>query len=203
MGLWSRIAGQFGRPTGNFGRLAGVIMANRSSNIERNAWTLSLLELKPSDQVLETGFGPGVAIRKMSEIVTDGIVCGIDHSAIMVEQASRRNRVAISQGRVKLLLASASDAAALGCSFDKILDINSFQFWDDPVESLLALKGVLREGGKIFLVHQPRKPGANEKDTDDAGAQFARCLEEAGFRNVVVLKKQMRPVPAVCIVGSK
>jgi len=203
MDLWSRIAGQFGRPSGIFGRLAGVIMANRSSNLERNTWAVSLLELKSADRVLEIGFGPGVAIQKMSEIVTDGIVWGIDHSAVMLEQASRRNHAVISEGRVKLLLSSVSDAPDLGGSLDKVLDINSFQFWDSPVESLQKVRRVLRDGGRIVLVHQPRKPGAKERDTDDAGERFARYLREAGFRDIAIKKREMKPVPAVGVIGFK
>ena len=59
----NHLAGQFGNPHGPLGRLAGRIMATRGSNIERNRWTVDLLELKPHHRVLEVGYGPGLAIE--------------------------------------------------------------------------------------------------------------------------------------------
>jgi fibrillarin-like rRNA methylase len=47
--------------------------------VKRNEWGISLLNIQPSGHVLEIGFGPGVAIQKMCDLVTDGIIYGIDH----------------------------------------------------------------------------------------------------------------------------
>ena len=58
MSLVTPVYRQFRRPTGLLGRLAGWIMANRPSNIERNRWTVDLLRVQPADHVLEIGFGP-------------------------------------------------------------------------------------------------------------------------------------------------
>jgi ubiquinone/menaquinone biosynthesis C-methylase UbiE len=55
-------------------------MAHRSSNRRRNAWVVSLLEVRRGDRVLEIGFGPGLAIRELARLATEGYVCGIDHS---------------------------------------------------------------------------------------------------------------------------
>jgi hypothetical protein len=72
MSLRQNIVRQFKQPHGAVGHLAGFIMANRPSNIERNEWTLELLALKPTDYLLEVGFGPGIAIEKASQIITSG-----------------------------------------------------------------------------------------------------------------------------------
>src|SRR2546429_455915 len=47
---------QFGRPHGVPGRLAGWVMAHRSSNRQRSFWVGSLLDVQPTDRVLEAGF---------------------------------------------------------------------------------------------------------------------------------------------------
>lgn len=44
--LRRRAIEQFGNPHGLVGRLAGRIMASRSSNIERNRWAVDLLDLE-------------------------------------------------------------------------------------------------------------------------------------------------------------
>jgi ubiquinone/menaquinone biosynthesis C-methylase UbiE len=55
-------------------------MAHRPSNRRRNRWVVSLLGIRPADQVLEIGFGPGLAIAELARAGA-GHVYGIDHSA--------------------------------------------------------------------------------------------------------------------------
>src|SRR5215831_14435455 len=90
------IVGQFGHPRGTAGKVAGWVMAHRSSNRRRNSWVVSLLDVRPTDRVLEIGFGPGLAIAWLSCRIGDsGQVYGIDHSDVMLRQAARRNAAAI------------------------------------------------------------------------------------------------------------
>jgi ubiquinone/menaquinone biosynthesis C-methylase UbiE len=99
--------GGFRRPSGLAGRLVGFVMASRSSNRERNHRAIDLLQIRDGDRVLEIGFGPGLAIEMAARLAGSGNVVGVDHSEIMLRQASRRNRAAIAAGRVELHLASA------------------------------------------------------------------------------------------------
>src|SRR5215207_2474 len=85
------VRAQFGRPTGFWGCAAGLLMAHRSSNRRRNAWAVSLLDVRPEDRVLEIGFGPGLAIRELGRLAAEGYVCGIDHSELMLRRAKRLN----------------------------------------------------------------------------------------------------------------
>ena len=203
MGAWKRIAAQFGKPVGLPGAVAGIIMAHRSSNGERNRWAITLLQLKPGDRVLEVGFGPGLAIWEMSRIVTTGTIWGLDHSPVMVRQASRRNARAITAGNVKLLTGSVSDIPFPIGPIDKVLSVNSFQFWESPEAAAGALYARMNRGGVIAVVHQPRKPGSVDTDADAAGKRIALCLQGAGFANVRVEKKPMKPVAVVCVIGEK
>jgi SAM-dependent methyltransferase len=201
MSLWGKIAEQFGKPSGFLGNIAGFIMAKRSSNIERNEWGISLLNIQPSDHVLEIGFGPGVGIQKMSNLITDGIIYGIDHSELMTRKASDRNKKAILSGKVKLMTAPVSKLPAFDRPIDKVIDINSFQFWEDPDSSLKEIKRIMKHNGIVAIVHQPRKPGATEQDATEAGERFSTYLERAQFRNIRIEKKMMKPVSSVCVLG--
>jgi cyclopropane fatty-acyl-phospholipid synthase-like methyltransferase len=196
------VVAQFARPAGFWGDMVGFIMAHRPSNLERNEWTISLLNLQPSDRVLEIGFGPGVTIQKMSEIVIHGVIWGVDHSDVMFRQASKRNQRAISAGRVRLVLTSVSQLPSFDGPFDKILDVNGFQFWDNKTDVLRRLREQLRAGGIIALVHQPRNLGATEDDTTEAGERFARYLEMARFKDIKVERKMMKPVSTVGVHGK-
>ncbi len=123
------------RPHGLGGHLAGWVMAHRSSNRRRNRWAVSLLDVQPTDRILEIGFGPGIAIGELSRLAIQGQVHGVDHSAVMVRQARGRNAAAVRSGRVELRAGSVEDLPTLGEPVDKILAVNSMGFWCQHVRS--------------------------------------------------------------------
>jgi len=205
MGFKQNLLAQFKRPHGYLGSLAGFIMANRPSNIERNKWTLDLLELKLTDRVLEIGFGPGVGIECAAEIVTEGQVVGIDYSETMLHQASKRNARAIAEGRVQLHLASVDalpDFPNFNGPFDKIFSANVFQFWNDPVTTFKALGQRLAQNGVIATTYMPRRRGATNADTRKKADEIVDCLKQAGFTSIKVEEKPMKPVSAMCVLAS-
>jgi len=198
--IFRRVAAQFGHPTGRFGRFAGWIMGSRASNRERNRWAVSLLDIQPSDRVLEIGFGPGLAIRELARLAAEGYVCGIDHSEVMVRQASRRNAQALSSGRVHLRLGSVESLPKFDEPFDKILAVNAIQFVADPVERLADLRALLVVGGRVAIAHQPRCPGATDETSELSGQRIAAQLAEAGFSDVRVEMLKLKPA-VVCVLG--
>jgi SAM-dependent methyltransferase len=198
--LVTRVRAQFGRPTGLPGRMAGWVMAHRSSNRRRNAWAVSLLDVQRDDRVLEIGFGPGVAIRELARLAGDGYVYGLDHSEVMVRQAARRNAEGVRRGRVDVRLGSLERLPAFDLPFDKILAVNVVQFCDEPVELLRELRRVLRSGGRIAIAFQPRGPGATDELAARTGVELAAALRDAGFSEVRVETLELEPA-VVCALG--
>ena len=139
----------FGRPQGLLGRVGGMIMARM--NADCGAWVTGLLELRPNDRVLEVGFGPGVVIQRLSNLMRAGSIAGIDASPEMVEQAIARNEATIQEGRVDLQLGSVEHLPFDDGSFDKALAINSMQVWPDAVAGLREIRRVVKPGGRIAL----------------------------------------------------
>jgi SAM-dependent methyltransferase len=193
---------QFGHPTGFLGSIAGKIMAHRPSNLDRGRWVVSLLEIAPSDRVLEVGFGPGTAIEMVSAITTEGFVAGIDHSAEMVKQATRRNAEAVRAGRVALCVGSAASPPAFDRLFDKVFTINSIHFWENPVECLVGLRKLMRPGGRIAVAIQPRSRAATDETTAVIGDEIAANLARAGFTDCRVEIKKTSSVAVACILGT-
>ncbi|MGH8985711.1 MAG: class I SAM-dependent methyltransferase [Acidimicrobiia bacterium] len=191
---------QFHRPHGMGGRAAAWVMAHRSSNRERNLWAVGLLDVQPGERVLELGFGPGVAIGELARRATDGLVVGVDHSELMVRQASRRNAAAVRAGLVVLRLGSIDELPPFDRAFDAILAVNALQFSDDPVAVLRALRRVLRPGGRIAIASQPRCPGATAETSAESGRRIAAHLESAGFSGMRVETMALDP-PVVCALG--
>jgi len=191
------------KPTGLRGRLAGWLMAHRSSNRERNAWAVSLLELQPTDRVLEIGCGPGVALALMSKVVTSGQIVGIDHSEVMVQQATKRNTAAIEQGRVQLRLASVFDLTSGHDRYDKCLMVNVFHYWDSPDDVLRRVQWQMNPGGKIVIAFQPCVQGPTGEDILKAGHTMVERLKAAGFSKAHLEIKSMTPDSVACAVGIK
>ena len=194
---------QFHTPTGIGGRLAGWVMGHRGSNVERNQWAVDLLDLVPSDRVLELGCGPGVAIEALAARVTEGTVVGIDHSPVMIRQASRRNAAALAAGRVRLVQAAVEGGlgALPEAPFDAALAVNTVGFWPQPAARLAEVRSLLRPGGRMALVSQPRCPGATEETSAAAGEELRALLRAAGFAPARVETLDLRP-PVVCVLAT-
>jgi ubiquinone/menaquinone biosynthesis C-methylase UbiE len=201
MSTRSAIVRQFGKPSGPLGALVGLIMRVRPSNRLRSRWTLQLLDIQPKDWVLEVGFGPGLAVAHAAELASRGKVIGIDHSKLMLRQASRRNAKAIRDGRVELLLGSADALPRFERRFDKALAVNVFMFWKDPASILGGLRQVTNPGGIVALTLQPRNRGAIADDTREAADRMATSLRAAGFDRIRTEILELAPVAAACVLG--
>lgn len=195
------IRSQFMRPRGFAGRLVGWEMALRSSNRKRNVWAVGLIGVEPTDRVLEIGFGPGIAIRELSCRATHGLVCGVDHSEVMIRQATKRNANAVHAGRVDLRCGSVEHLPTFEAPFDKVLAVNNMGMWRDPGDRLKELHSLMRLGGRIAVVSQPRCPGATAETTVAAGHEIAACLTEAGFTRIRSDTLALNP-PVVCVIGE-
>ena len=85
-----------------------------------NRHAVGLLEVRPDDRVLGIGFGPGKQIQLPARRATAGLVAGVDLSEVMVEQATRRNRALVRQGRVDLRRGTVSDLPFGDRQFTKV-----------------------------------------------------------------------------------
>jgi ubiquinone/menaquinone biosynthesis C-methylase UbiE len=192
---------QFSHPSGWRGWIVGRLMAVK--NKTRSSWVLSLLQLRPTDHVLELGFGSGADIRRVAARVPQGFVAGVDHSESMVRLATSKNAAMIAAGRVRVLQSSASRLPFESNSFDVAFSINVAQFWNNPAEVALEIRRVLKPDGCVALAVQPRNKGANETDADATGEKLMQALAAAGFTLPRLERKPLRPVSVVCAIASK
>ncbi len=206
MGLLHTLALQFRRPSGLLGKLAGLLFR---INREGNEWTIGLLEILPTDHVLEIGFGPGLAIQRAAALAMRGRVAGVDFSETMLTQARKRNAAAIAAGRVELKL---GDAAALPYpddSFDKVFDANVIYFWRDPLAHLREVRRVLKPGGRLALYLIAKEDMAKFKFTQTGvytlytGEEVVRLLVQAGFRHARFETRAERLRTGVCALAEK
>lgn len=195
------VIGQAHQPRGAAGSVNGWMFAHRPSNRQRNRWAVSLLGVQPASRVLEIGFGPGVAVAELVRAGA-GHVHGIDHSAVMLRQASRRNAAAIRAGRVTLVNTPVDQIPpALDGPFDAILAVNSLAFWPAPAERLAELRRRLAPGGRIAIVSQPRCHGATACTSRSAADEIENLLRSAGFAQMSTETLPLSP-PVICVLAT-
>jgi ubiquinone/menaquinone biosynthesis C-methylase UbiE len=159
-----------------------------------NRLAAELLDVQPADRVLEIGFGPGKLIQRLARRATQGLVAGIDLSAVMVRQATRRNRPFIRQGHVALYQGAVSHLPFPDQQFTKACAVNSFQFWPRPEDDLREVRRVLRDGGLLLLCLRQHDPTARIQLVPGFTVQEIAAIQElvrrAGFRDVQVQERR-------------
>jgi SAM-dependent methyltransferase len=195
------VIGQAHYPRGAAGRVTAWEMAHRPSNRQRSGWVVSLLDVQPASRVLEIGFGPGLAVAALARAGA-GHVYGLDHSSVMLRQASRRNAAAIRAGRVTLIRASVDQIPpALDGPFDAILAINALAFWPAPAQRLAELRRRLVPGGRIVIASQPRCHGATADTSRSAAREIENLLRDAGFTHLSTQTLPLSP-PVACVLAA-
>lgn len=174
---------QFRQPHGRLGPLVGVLLTIANAALNRHA----VARLAPVDgeRVLEIGFGPGLALRELSDRLPHGRVAGIDPSDVMLRQASRRNRAALAAGRLELRPGTAAQLPWRDATFDAVLSVNNVLLWEPFDASLGEVARVLRPGGRFVLALNAAAARVESRPRAGSLAEVAvrlgAALTRAGF----------------------
>ena len=183
--------------SGRAGRQANVGMPGKPS--ERFVWAVDTLALDPTDRVLEVGCGHGVAVSLVCERLTTGRITAIDRSKKMIAMASRRNREHIAGGRAVLKTAALEKADFRDERFDKVFAFNVAPFWLQPEEALGIVRQHLAPGGAVYVFWDARHTQSGR--AGDLADRLSERIRSAEFSVNQVLVKDLRPAPAVCVIG--
>jgi len=168
-----------------FARVMGRLM-NRY-NARMNAFAVQQLELRPSDRVLEIGFGGGVALPPL--IRTASFVGGVDLSREMVAWARAKFSAAIAAGRADFREGSVEAIPFVEASFDKACTVNSVYFWRSLDVGFAEIHRVLAPEGRLVVGLLPKEwmdrlghPADifTARTSDEVGA----ALTTSGFKQV-------------------
>ncbi len=196
---------QYRRPSGWLGRYTGRAMAR--DHLPEHRWTIDVLQARPADQILEIGFGPGIAIQALSAIVSAGQITGVDLAA------RRRNASAIQAGRVQLLEGEAADLPFAAERFDQAFSIHAIYFWTQAPAALAEIWRVLRPGGRLVLTMLPRERWNSDRPDlpigtpacrPYSGSEVQAMLHTAGFSATsIVADSDTAQRSNYCVVGIK
>jgi trans-aconitate methyltransferase len=122
---------------------------------ERVRWAVDALDVGPSEEILEIGPGPGVAVSLICDRLVDGRIMAIDRSAIAVRRTMERNAACIASGKATVRQADLTEIASGDPRFDKVFAINVNLFWVQPDGPQLPIvANLLLPGGRLHLFYE-------------------------------------------------
>ncbi|GAA1659374.1 hypothetical protein GCM10009765_05900 [Fodinicola feengrottensis] len=118
---------------------------------------LEKLDIRPGEDVLEIGYGPGGLIRLLAGHTQARTIYGVDPSESMHKAAVWLNRKA---ERVRLAIGTAEKTGLDEACVDCVVSINNVAIWPDLAAGVGEIQRVLRPGGRVAIGwHGGRKTG--------------------------------------------
>ena len=182
--IWQSVGSQLRRPSGRWGRLAGKVMT--LANAKPNAVALAALGRSDGESLLELGCGPGRALQGLLRLPGVARVIGLDWSEIMLAQASRRNRLALTAGRLALVRGDFGRLPFADELADAVLAVNVVYFMSSSA-AVREARRVLRPGGRMVLYATDRSAMRNWRFARHHShrlfdrARLSALLIDAGF----------------------
>jgi SAM-dependent methyltransferase len=152
---FKEIAGQLGCPSGEKGIKTAETMAVNNSNMI--ALTISGLNLKPSDVVLEIGPGSGSHVVPLLKDIKYLLYYGVDISSLMISEAIKLNTASVAAGRADFFLSDGEKLNFAADFFTKIFTVNTLYFWKNPKAYATEILRVLKPGGVFSLTFGSRE----------------------------------------------
>jgi ubiquinone/menaquinone biosynthesis C-methylase UbiE len=146
MGIIQRIGRHAQKPSGLIGRLLAKFMTR--TTLPSSKWTAEVLQVQPTDHLIEVGFGNGASIQHFATLAREGRVVGVEVSKTMITVATKRNVAAISNGLVELIKSDGGTLPLPGAVFDKACTINTVYVLPEPEVVFREMYRVLKPGGR-------------------------------------------------------
>ena len=188
------INGNPGKPTGEAGKQ--MLERMNQSHFELTGWALNFFNVKENDSILDIGCGGGMTLKRLGEFSPNCKLYGIDHSPVAVEESVKLNKNLIDSGKMTIEEASVESLPFVDNFFDRVITVESFYFWPNPVENLKEVLRVLKTGGKFLLVADIYgKEGLSEETLDNikifnllnpTKTEFREMFEKSGFADIEI-----------------
>ena len=133
------------RPEGLGGKLMVSMMNVGHRSLAH--WGMRFLPLSPDARVLDCGCGGGANIKKLLKRCPQGVVKGIDYSAVSVEKSRKLNDAAIRAGRCVVWQGSVAEMIFAASWFDAVTAFETVYFWPDLPQCFREVFRVLKPGG--------------------------------------------------------
>lgn len=169
--------------------------AGRGEGMEKDHLpiTLPVLErMRPAatDNVLDVGCGAGWLSRRMSRLVPEGRVVGMDISDEMIRVARRNS---LDQHNVLYVTGEAGEIPWEPGFFHQAVSVESSYYWPNPAAGMKEIYRVLRDGGSAWILINYYRDNAHCHQWGPllavtthllSAGEWAGLFREAGFGEV-------------------
>ncbi|OIU71758.1 class I SAM-dependent methyltransferase [Rossellomorea aquimaris] len=201
--FYNIIDSQYGRPTGLLGRFIGEKMIRQHQ--PETLWTIENLNLQENERVLEIGCGAGFALKQISSMNGGHHVTGLDLSKSLLHSAAMRNRKALKQKRIELVLGSVEELPLSEEQFSAVYSIHSVYFWENLSRSFEEIHRVMTPGGRVMITLCDGKDGEEWASVKQMiHRELIPMMERLKFSEVRVLGGPVsRGYQTVAVAGVK
>lgn len=148
--------------SGQFGWLRASIYGLVHRSPRSNRVVVDVADLRHDDRVLDVGCGAGAALEYAASVVTDGLLAGVDPTAKLARQASRR------VPRAVIDVAGAESLPFSEDVFDVAWAISSYHHWPNPEAGLYEVRRVVEYGGTVLIAERHNgRPGGHGLDESE------------------------------------
>lgn len=180
---------QFKNPKGFVGKICCVIM--NVINKEMYHKTVSMIQREKGSKILDIGYGNGYLLQILSKTDNKYDLYGIDISEDMKFEAEKKNKKAISEGRLHLEIGDCCNLSFPNGMFDIITSINTVYFWKNTVKGLSEINRCLADDGIFYNVVYTKEWLDTLSYTEKGFIKFEptaliKMGYESGFKEVTV-----------------
>lgn len=137
-------------PEGEEGIEVAKIM--NETNFSMTLCSIKKLGINSGDFILEIGHGNCGHLDKIFEYGGRNVsYFGIEVSKTMKNEAEKSNRLRIINQSASFYIYDGKKIPFAEDSFDKVMTVNTIYFWGNPIDFLIEIGRVVREGGALAI----------------------------------------------------
>ncbi len=118
---------------------------------ENTSKLIENMKISSTDVIADIGAGSGYHVFKMAPLAENGVVYAVDIQDEML-QAIRNENKKIGLNNVEIIKGTEESVNLPENSVDKILMVDVYHEFNNPVEMLTSMHKALRKNGKIYLI---------------------------------------------------
>jgi len=152
-------------------------------------WALSRLEGVEPGGVLDVGCGGGLALSLAAQRWPKASLYGADVSASALEFCFERNRELVNSGRMELVQAPAGSLPYRSGSFDLVISVESYFFWEDLAAGIAELGRVTAPGGTLMIVSEAYPhPDFDDRNKENSRLHGFTLVDPEGIADLIAIE---------------
>ncbi|HXB44651.1 MAG TPA: methyltransferase domain-containing protein [Puia sp.] len=191
---------QLRQPSGLTAKLKSWSMASQNKTI--SSWAIEQLGIQPYQHILEIGYGNGNTLNEAAKKLGTGFIAGTEESVGYYQQAYKRNKHFIDQKLMQLHIGSVESLPYPAHYFHSVYLTSVYSSWSEPQYKFMQLNNLLKSGGKLITLFQPRS-WISEKEVWNVAEKIQDEYMDAGLKDVRLSFREIRSSTCIAVVGFK